>query len=177
MHTLDPHSPNYRDPQDVDLVANWLKKDPPRWIAGAFSGIFAGLLSLFVAMLLCSASGYEFWFAAKFAALPILGPKATEVGFQLAPIVLGAVTYVFLCMVLGVVYAHFTVTTALSSLLGYGLVWGAFTWIFIFNLFIQSFTAVYHHRASSALAFPVCMVFGLALASLSVFDPMIRGKR
>jgi hypothetical protein len=163
--------------EDMDLVAVWLRKDPKRWVAGAMAGLFAGAVMMLFAMVLSVALGAEAWFPIKIAALPFLGGAATEYGVNVQAIVIGAVFHEFIAMVLGIVYAHFTGTNSLPSLLGAGVVWGLFSWIFITNLFCQSFKDVFAAHIPVGAAFPVNLVFGLALTSVAFFDRALRGSR
>lgn len=162
--------------EDMNLVEMWLRKDPVRWIAGALAGLFACVLMTVFAMILSGVFGNEVWFPMKVAALPVLGGSATEFGFHLRPILIGLAVQGGLCAFLGVIYAHFTGTNSLPALLGMGFVWGAFSWIFIFNLFVQSFTDVRAANLSPAAAFPIMMVFGLSLTSVAFFDRALRGN-
>jgi hypothetical protein len=162
---------------EYDLVAVWLRKDPIRWLSGALAGVVAGAVAMCVAMALASAMGMEFWFPIKLVGTIGLGPSATEYGTHLPAILTGALIFEALCLFLGVVFAHFTGTNAVRSLLAMGLVWGTFSWIFIWNLFLQSFKPINAVKIPSGAVFPVCIAFGLALACVSVFDRTLRGKK
>jgi hypothetical protein len=163
---------------DANLVENWLKRDPSRWVAGALAGIFAGLISAAFAGVLAIAGGYEFWFPLKAVATPFFGGAATEYSNSQALLV-GFVAYEALCAFLGLVYAHFTATNALGPLLGMGFVWGVFSWIFISCLFAQSFRAFSALNISKGILFPIDLVFGLSLTSVAFFDKLVRpsGRR
>lgn len=159
---------------DMNLVALWLRKDPLRWLAGAMGGIFAGTLMLLFAMGLAYISGVEVWFPIKVAALPFLGSSATEIGLNPTSILYGLLFSEGLCLLLGVLFAHFTGTNNLKALAPMGLVWGVFTWIFICNLFTQSFHPVFAAQISPSITFPVALVFGLSLVSVAFFDRVLR---
>ncbi len=160
--------------EDTNLVEIWLRKDPARWVAGAMAGIFAGLLAGAFAMAVAKMLGYEMWFPIKLAALPFLGGRATEFGIN-AGLITGLIVMESLCMVLGMVYAHFTGLNSLPLLLGAGFTWGCFSWIFINNLFTPAFPDISAANLSKAPGFFVCMVFGLSLTSVAFFDRMVRG--
>jgi len=163
--------------KDSDIVAIWLKKDPKRWMAGVLAGAFAGLMALTFAAVLASLSGYELWFPIKAMALPILGNTATEMGLSgggFKSLLVGLLTFEFLACFWGALYAHFTGTNALPPLLGMGLTWGAFSWIFLNNLFSPSFMALRAAHLSNGAAFFVCMVYGVALTSVAYFDRAVR---
>jgi hypothetical protein len=170
--------PHTTEEQDQDIVAIWLRRDPTRWIAGVIAGLFSGVMTLVFAMILSKIGGAEIWLPAKVMALPFLGNTATAYGFNIGPIVLGFVFIEALCAILGLAYAHFTgAGSSVQSLLGMGLTWGAFGWVFIMNLFLQSFRDVQYMEISPGVTFPIMMVFGLALASVSFFDRMLRGAK
>ncbi len=158
-------------------MAIWLRKDPIRWVAGGIAGLFAGLVMLGFAMLVAVMVGEELWFPAKYAALPVLGSEATRLGFELRPILTGVFVHEALCLVLGVAYAHFTGTNSLVALLGAGFVWGTFSWVFISNLFLQSFRSMNAVQIPSGVMLPLNLAFGLALASVAFFDRALRGGR
>jgi len=162
--------------EDMDIVGLWLRKDPIRWVSGALAGATSGLIAIVLAMLLTSMSRLEFWFPVKLIGAIALGPSATVVGSNFGAIITGFILFEIMTMVLGAAYAHFARTSFLPALLGMGLVWGAFTWIFIWNLFFQSFKAIFAAQVSSGAAFVVCMVFGMGLTAVAFFDRAIRGK-
>lgn len=161
---------------DINLVELWLRRDSTRWVAGAFAGILAGAMAMVVAMIFSKAAGYEIWFPLKLMAAIPMGASATEVGTNMAAIITGLIVYGVLCVFLAMVYAHFTVTNLLSALLGMGLVWGIFSWIFIWNLFLPSFRVIFAAKLPSGPAFLICIVFGLALTSVAFFDRVLRGR-
>lgn len=159
---------------EQNLTDIWLKKDPVRWIAGAMAGALAGLVALLVAMVMCMGSGMEIWFPLKVPAVAFFGGIATEHGMNLKFIGFGFVVHQALCMFLGAVYAHFTGTNHKTALLGVGLTWGAFSWIFLNNLFFPSFREVFILDISPGASFFLCMVFGVALSSVGFFDRVLR---
>lgn len=159
---------------EVNLVEIWLRKDPVRWVAGAVGGCFAGICALVFAMVLSTLNGMDLWYPAKVPAIPFMGAEAMNVDAGGSVIVIGVVAFLALCVFLGAVFAHFTGTNCLGALLGVGLAWGAFSWVFIFNLFMPAFRDFFITAPSSGAAFFVCMVFGTALTSTAYFDRMFR---
>jgi len=161
---------------DTNLVEIWLRKDPKRIMAGAFAGAFAGLVALLFSMVIAVVFGSELWFPVKVPAVILLGGSAMDYGFHTTPILVGLIMHEVLCIVLGMVYSHFTGTNYIPALLGAGFTWGAFSWVFIQCLFTQSFTEIFALRLPHGIAFFTCMVFGLSLASVAFFDQMLRGR-
>ncbi len=160
--------------QDLDLIALWIRFDPKRWVAGALAGLTAGVIMAVVAMALATAGGYEVWYPLKLAALPILGGSATELGSSVPGLFVGAIAHELLCMLLGIVFSHFAATNSLPALLGAGLVWGLFSWIFLSNLFFRSFADVTAAEIPRGAALLCNVVFGLALTSVAGFDRLFR---
>ncbi|MCM2276922.1 MAG: hypothetical protein NDJ89_02455 [Oligoflexia bacterium] len=158
----------------MNLIETFLRRDPTRWIAGALAGAFAGLIALVFAMLVAAVGGQEFWFPVKLMATIVLGPEATYLGAHFGAILGGLLVFEVLSVIFGVLYANFARTNSLQALLLIGLVWGTFSWIFLWNLFLQSFRPILAAEVSSAAAFPVCLVFGVALTSVAFFDRVIR---
>lgn len=163
------------DNQDPNIVEIWLRKDPIRWIAGILGGLFAGAVALVCGMILVALCGGELWYPVKVMALPLLGSEALAYSSGSA-IVVGLITHGVLCAVLGGIFAHFTGTNSISALLGVGVTWGAFSWIFINNLFSKSWHSVLSADISAGGAFAVCMAYGVALVSVSFFDRMLRRR-
>ena len=166
--------------KDLDIVAPWLKFDSTRWMAGAAAGMFAGIVALVFGGILSKVGGMEALFPVKVMALPILGSSATELGVSggaLLAVIVGLVTFEALCAFLGAVFAHFVFSNASGPLLGMGFTWGAFSWIFINNLFSQSFLDIRAANLSRGAGFGFWMVFGLSLTSVAFFDRMLRGTR
>ncbi len=173
----DLKHPGLKDPGEMNLVEIWLRWDPTRLIAGAMGGLLAGAVMIAFASVLSVIANKEIFYFLKLGALPFLGASATEFGLHWNAIWVGTAFYEIFAMILGVIFAHFTGTNSLLPLLGMGLVWGLFTWIFVFNLFIQSFPEVLAAHFSSGAAFPVALVFGLSMVSVAFFDRVLRGDR
>ena len=166
--------------KDLDIVAPWLRFDPTRILAGVLTGMFSGVVALVFGGILARMGGLEFIFPVKVMALPILGSSATELGLSgggVTAVVVGLVCFELLCAVLGGVFAHFVFSNAAGPLLGMGFTWGAFSWIFINNLFSPSFLAVRAADISRGAAFGFWMAFGLSLTTLAFFDRMVRGQK
>ncbi len=155
---------------DMNLVEMWTRKDPSRWVAGAIAGVVAGVVSLVVAGILCKMGGMEFVFPEKFAATILLGAKATNIGADLGPVIAGFVLYEIVAAFLGFVYAHFVFSNNRTALLSMGFVWGVFSWIFIWNLFLQSFNQIFAAKQPAGPLFLICVVFGVSLSCLSLFS-------
>lgn len=157
------------------FVENWLRRDPVRWLSGALAGLFSAILTSLLAMILASSSGLQSGFPLKLFGTILIGPVATDIHLSEGA-VSGAILFGILCIFLGIVFAHFVYTNSIPSLLAMGLVWGIFSWIFIWNLFMQSFKPIFAAQIPSTAVFPVCILFGLALASVSFFDRIFRGR-
>jgi hypothetical protein len=158
---------------ETNLLEIWLRRDPIRWVAGALGGLFAGALAMAVAILIAFSLDWDPLFPIKLLGTPLLGASATEIQTTQGAVA-GALLIEAICIFWGIVFAHFTGTNSVRALLGMGLAWGAFSWIFIWNLFLQSFKPIFAARIPAGPAFPVCMTYGLALASVAVFDRMLR---
>jgi hypothetical protein len=172
---MSSHSatPSSSQANDFNLVAAWLKFDMRRWIAGAFAGAFAAIVALLVAMALAARVGFEIWYPVKIAAVPLLGAAAMDIG-NMQGLVVGLLVHLIVAIGLGKIYAHFSIFSNFLPLLAAGLVWGAFSWIFISCLFVQAFTEVFALNIHMGAAFVVNMVYGISLSSLTVFDRMLR---
>jgi hypothetical protein len=77
----------------------------------------------------------------------------------------------------GFVWGHFVFATRPLALVGMGLTWGAFSWVFLWNLLLPSFRSIHNAHISPAAAFFVCIAFGLGMISVSVILKAIRPAR
>ena len=167
------HTSHNLDDNDLNMVEVWLRADPSRWIAGIFAGWLAGAVAMGVAGIVASMGGYDFLMPVKLMATPFLGNAATAAGNS-AAVAVGFALVEAIAGFWGFVFAHFVFTNAIGSLLAMGLAWGAFTWIFTWNLFLQSFRDLNAAKISAGPAFPVCMAYGLSMVTVAVFDRMFR---
>jgi hypothetical protein len=165
--------PSYPGDFDGDIVANWLRKDPTRWVAGILAGALAGLVAMAVAMILSSSVGMESWFPVKLLSTPILGAVGTD-NMIMTGAVVGFLVWELIGIFWGFVYSHFVGTNSFRSLLAMGLVWGIFLWIFNWNLYFQSFKPIRWSAVPSAAAFLICVTYGLSLSSVAFFDRLFR---
>ncbi len=176
MKSADSTAVKHMD-DDMNLVELWLRKDRKRWIAGLMAGLFAGLVAIGFSMILAVVSGNNVMLPIQIGAMPFLGYEAGDHAAGATTLIVGLVALEFLAGFLGVLYAHIAPTNSVTALLGVGFIWGAFSWIFIFNLFMNSWQAVSWRQISPGASFFVAMVFGFSLVSVAFFDRMIRGGR
>ncbi|MCC7442529.1 MAG: hypothetical protein IT285_12905 [Bdellovibrionales bacterium] len=159
----------------TQLVERWTQKDAIRWAAGAAAGLLAGLAMLVFAMVVSAAMGGDAWAPAKIAAVPFLGGEAMAFGNSTG-LLAGIVLHELLALVLGVLFAHFAFTNSPPALLGLGLAWGIFSWIFLTNLFFSAWREVLAQELHVGAGFFACLVFGISLSSVAFFDKMLRRK-
>ena len=163
------------DDNDLDIVALWLRFDPKRMIAGVLAGGLAGLFAAGVGGVFSLVAGKGAFFPLQVLATVPLGSAATEAAAGGGVLLAGFVVLMMISVFWGFVFAQFAPTNSLPSLLGVGLAWGAFTWIFVWNLFLPSFNPVFWLQIPAGATFPVCMVYGIALTSVAFFDRALRG--
>lgn len=172
-HT-NPLARDFVDPQDINLVEHWVKKDRTRWMAGAMAGVFASLVALAFAGILAVIGGYEFLFPAKYIGQILVGSHSTELGFNVGHVLAGVILFAAWSALMGWAYGHFVFTNALPGLLGMGVTWGVFGWIFVWNLYLPSFSVISAAKMGSGPVFLIMIVWGLALTSVAAFDRAIR---
>ncbi len=170
------HTTQHADAHDMDIVALWLRADKVRWTAGILAGLFAGAVALAFAGIIAKVGGFDVLFPARLFGGIVLGSGATNTATGMGSAVVGFMVVEFICVVFGFAYAHFVPTNSFGPLLAMGAVWGIFSWIFLWNLFLQSFQAIRFAAVPTSLALPVCMAYGLSLASVAFFDRMVRGR-
>jgi hypothetical protein len=162
---------------DMNLVEHWVKKDPSRWAAGLFAGIFAAVMAAVVGGIVAEIAGYAFLFPVRLMAAIPLGASATDTAFGSTAVILGAGVLGLICVFFGIAYAHFVPSNRPGPLLAMGAVWGIYSWIFVWNLFLPAFRVIRDAQIPSGAALPVCMVYGLSLASVSFFHRMFGGGK
>lgn len=160
---------------EMNLVAEWLRVDPTRWIAGAIAGVFAGVMMLALGMVFATAFGQEAMYPFKVAAVPFLGGHATDLTNGSA-IFIGLLAQSFFSGIWGVIFSHFVFTNSRAPLLAMGLVWGIFNWIFVHNLFMRAFPDYLALDISSGVTIFCDLFWGISLTSVAVFDRMLRKK-
>jgi hypothetical protein len=159
---------------EYNLVEFWLRRDPVRWLAGVLGGLFAGAVAIGLAMVLASINGYETWFPVKLMGTILLGPVATDTAPSQNAILAGLIVFEGVCVFWGFIFSHFVMATRIPSLLAMGLVWGIFSWIFTWNLFMQSFRQIFAAQIPSGLALPVCIAYGVSLVSVGIIDRLMK---
>jgi hypothetical protein len=176
---VNPHSPNFAESQEgeMNLVAQWSRIDPTRWICGILAGVVGGVVLMFVAGLFASSAGMEFVFPIKLMATPFLGSAATQVGPNFNSLLVGALFIEAISTFWGFVYSHFVYTNKLGSLAAMGIVWGIYLWIFNWNLYLQSFKTISVTQLPRGPVMAVCLAYGLSLVTVSFFDRALRGSK
>ncbi len=160
--------------EDIDMIATWLVADRTRWLAGIVAGLFSGVLALGVAGVLSYINELEFLYPLKLMATPILGLEATDYSAGFFTILTGFIFFESMCALWGFVYAHFVKTNSLGSLLAMGAVWGFFSWVFEWNLFLHSVKPILYAGVPASAALLVCMVYGVSMSSVAFFDRSLR---
>lgn len=163
-------------PMEQNLTDVWLRKDPVRWVAGALAGCVGGAAMLLFSIILAKLAGMDGLYLVKLAASPWVGDAAMEYSPSPMVLIAGGVQLAILFSFLGATFAHFAATNALPALLGLGLSWGAFGWVFITNLFSQSYRPVVVAEVPRGFAFFAWMVFGIGLTSVAFFDRTLRKR-
>lgn len=154
---------------EYNVVALWTQFRGARIRAGAFAGIFAGLMMQIFGVVFCAATGRDLILPFKIAALPILGNSAIAYG-STPGLVVGLIAFYALTILLGTTYAHFTGNNHKGVRLGIGLTWGIYGWIFITCLFSPSFHAYHEADIPRGPMFFAWLVFGFSLMSVAWFD-------
>ena len=118
--------------------------------------------------------GESLWVPLQLPAILILGPDAVTIGGGSKALIIGLLVHEAIAVFWGVVFAHMTGTNRVSALLGVGLAWGLFSWVFIQNLFSQSVREIFVFHFPAGLAIFGCLAYGLSLSSVAFFDRLLR---
>jgi hypothetical protein len=158
---------------DYNIVTLWTTIDVTRWIAGCIAGVIAACIAAVVAGAFASSGGFEFLFPVKLLGTALLGREATAYG-STSGLIAGVLVFGFITVFWGFVFGHFVRTNKFLSLLGMGVTWGLFSWVFVWNLFLHSVKAISASNMSSGPALAICLSYGLGMMSIAVVDKVIR---
>jgi hypothetical protein len=158
---------------DVNVVALWTSVDLTRWISGCIAGVIAAALAMIVGGIIATTHGFEFIFPIKLLGTAILGNVATGYG-STAGLMAGLGVLAIMTVGWGFVFGHFVRTNSFIGLLGMGFTWGAFSWIFEWNLFLHSFKDIGACNVPSSAAFACCMAYGFGMMTIALVDKAIR---
>lgn len=161
---------------DVNVVALWTSVDKARWAAGLVSGWIAGAIAMIVGGVISVAHGYQFSFPVKLLGTVLAGSSATAYGSSTG-FMAGVVVVAVICGFWGFVYGHFVRSNTLATFLGMGFTWGAFLWIFDWNLFLHSVKSISASEVPPAPALAVCMAYGFGMSVIGIVDPILRGGK
>lgn len=150
----------------VELLCNFRAV---RLRAGVLAGIFAGIMMLAFGMIYCAVKGIDITAPFKIAALPILGNAAMAYG-SMTGIAVGLAAFFAYSIFFGAAYAHVTGGNHRGALLGMGLTWAAFSWVFVTCLFMPAFRSYYEAEIPRGVMFFAWITWGLALMSVMWFD-------
>jgi hypothetical protein len=157
--------------EEMNITEHWLVAKPKRWVAGAMAGAVGGAAMLLFGMIAASLAGYDLTYALKIPAIPVFGGEATATDSGFGVVLVGVLLHTILCSFWGFVFSHFTYATQVGSLIGMGLTWGTFSWIFLNNLFFPSFRAYHVLQVPQSTAFVACLIYGVVLAlTVKVLD-------
>jgi hypothetical protein len=155
--------------EDAPIVEHWLKFHPQRFFLGGLSGILAAWGALIVGGLLCLFSEMDPFTPATVLGTILLGSKSMTIG-STTGLVAGLLVAALIGGFWGLVYAQMTYTNRFFPLLLVGLTWGIYSWIFTWNLFLQSFLDVYSAELPTSAALLVCLAYGFFLTMLGPLD-------
>lgn len=159
---------------EINLVEKWIRIDLHRWKAGILTGLVAGLIAVILGGIVSALGGGQFFFPLKFLASPFMGPEATALTNGFFTLLVGFLFIEVLSAFLGFIFSHFVFTSHLPSLLGMGLAWGAFSWVFLWNLFLPSFKPVLWQNLSAGIGFFLCIAYGLSFALVGTLEKNLK---
>jgi hypothetical protein len=131
---------------------------------GAVAGVIGGaVLSVFMAFMNVAA-GRDIWSAMKFAALPLLGERVMQPGFEPGPVLLGLLCHFAVSIGWGVLFGLvFYGFTRSATFIG-GALWGIVVWLGMFYIVLPVVGAAQVATMMPAgVAIFEHIVFGLAV--------------
>jgi hypothetical protein len=146
-------------------------------LGGLVAGIVAGIVLAVFLVGLSAIQGRDIWVVVKFAGAPLLHERALEPGFDLFPVLVGALVHFAVSIFWGLMFGLFVYgTTKLWTLL-LGAAWGIVVWVGMYYVGLPLVGL-----NSLARAVPIWMavtehvVFGLALAVAFLPFQRARGR-
>jgi hypothetical protein len=97
--------------------------------AGAIAGIVGGLVLAVLALIVTVAQGQDLWSPMKFAALPFLGDRAMEPGFDAGAVILGLLSHFAVSIGWGVLFGWIAFGLSSTATVALGLAWGIVVWL------------------------------------------------
>lgn len=156
------------------MVAYWEKIDHYRLLAGALTGLIGGIITVFIALFLSAYWGLESLYPIKLFATICMGSSATELGDRTDVLLTGGLVIFGLFSILGLIFSHFVFARSIFGLFWMGIVWGIFSWIFIWNLFLQAFKPILNSGVNSSSVLLLCLIYGSSLLMLKWIEPLVR---
>jgi hypothetical protein len=138
------------------------------WTRGAMGGVAAGLIAgawLSIIMLLVNiAKNQDVWVGMKMAAMPFLGERATQPGFDLGPVALGLLSHFAVSAIWGLLFGVLFYGLSKGATVAVGALWGVVVWIGMYYVVLPVVGL-----ASLARSVPI----GMAVANHVLFGVLV----
>lgn len=99
---------------------------------GVVAGIIGGVAMSVFMMAMNVFKGQDIWMGAKMPALPLLGERAMEPGFDAWPVLLGMMSHFGVSIGWGVLFALLVFGLARGATVAAGALWGVVVWLGMF---------------------------------------------
>lgn len=96
---------------------------------GAFAGVTAGIALTLMMTMMSAAAGKDVWYGIKGAAVPFLGERAMDPGFDLLAVVLGLVCHLVISAGWGALFGLMFHAANRTTTIVAGVLWGFVVWI------------------------------------------------
>ena len=143
--------------------------DEGRWRqglkGGAVAGIIGGMVSSILGLIMTAMRGQDLWPGFKGAAVPFIGQRAFEPGFDLGPVLLGLATHFGVSIAWGILFGVIAYGLSRPATVVFGAFWGLVVWLGMYHVVLPVLGL-----SAMARAVPVGMavlshvIFGLAVS-------------
>ena len=131
---------------------------------GTVAGLVGALVHAAFSLVADLVRGVDPWVAVKVAAYPMVGEKVMGPGFDLGPVLQGALAHLGIAVAWGVLFGIAAYGMTRAATVGFGLIWGVLVWLGMFYFVLPLAGATVILRGVPLLqTIGQHLVFGLAL--------------
>ncbi len=143
---------------------------------GGVGGFVGGALMTLLGLTMSLAHGRDIWPGIKGAALPFIGDRAMQPGFETSPVLIGLLTHFAVAIAWGTLFGMIAFGLSRGATLVAGVIWGLIVWVGMFYVVLPMIGLGFITRSVPiGAAILQHIVFGIGVAA--GFLPFQRWRR